>query len=124
MNFEINDHINWINEKFIRHFAYRIPKLAGVYAIADVNRVLGLPTEIDLLYIGKAKNLRRRFLDHIDPRREHNKGLLLKKATHDIEFWFSEQSVNKIENLEKHLIQESNPSENIIRYGGRKNEHQ
>jgi excinuclease UvrABC nuclease subunit len=124
MVLEKNPHINWNSSKFIKHFAYQIPMLSGVYAIADVNRILGLPTDIQLLYVGRAKNLRRRFLDHINPWREHNKGLLAKNDVGRFEFWFSEQSIDKIDKFEKHLIREINPSENIIRYGGKKNDHE
>ena len=118
-----NLHINWKNIQFIKHFAYRIPKLAGIYAIADVSRILGLPTDIQLLYVGRAQNLKKRFLDHIDPRREHNKGLLSRNTTNNFEFWFFELSEDKINHFEKYLIRESNPLENSIRYKGEKNDY-
>jgi excinuclease UvrABC nuclease subunit len=110
--------ISWKNTGFFKSMASNVPLDSGVYVITDTNRVMGLPTNIDILYVGKAKNLRRRFLDHVDPWREHNKGLLTINKTSSLEFWFSEFPSEKIDQLEKDLIKESKPSQNIIKYGG------
>jgi excinuclease UvrABC nuclease subunit len=98
--------------------ASSVPQDSGVYVITDVNRVMGLPTSINVLYVGKANNLRRRFLDHVSPWREHNKGLLSIDSSGTLEFWFSEYPSEQIDQLERELIRESKPSQNVIKYGG------
>ena len=110
--------VSWKNTGFFKSMAYRVPQSSGVYVITDVKRVVGLPTSINVLYVGKATNLRRRFLDHVNPWREHNKGLLLMGDTGTWEFWFSEYPSEQIDQLERELIRDSKPSQNIIKYGG------
>jgi len=37
-----------------------VPMRPGIYAILRLPRVLGLPLSVDALYVGRARNLRRR----------------------------------------------------------------
>lgn len=110
--------VSWKNTRFFKSMASSVPQDSGVYVITDVNRVMGLPTSIEVLYVGKANNLRRRFLDHVSPWREHNKGLLAINNDRSLEFWFSEYPADQIGQLEKELIQAGKPSQNVIKYGG------
>ena len=73
-------------------------------------------------YVGKSKNLNRRFNDHVDPSEPNPKLYgLANKATH--EFWwlpFEDFQVKDLDEVEKFYIQELKPDGNKIGKGGKK----
>ena len=97
-----------------------IPAEPGVYVIKSVRRVMNLPVTQELIYIGKSKNLRRRFKEHCDDSSEHNSGLLSERWKRDLEFWYARAGSSKIAELEKQLIGELDPLTNIVRYKEKK----
>lgn len=94
----------WKKEDFYPIFADRIPRKPGVYAIVDIVRALNLPIQVKVLYVGKAKSLRQRFIDHTDPTREHSKALLRLPKTDTLEYWYIELPAKNIAKVEKQLI--------------------
>ncbi|MCY3794148.1 MAG: GIY-YIG nuclease family protein [Gammaproteobacteria bacterium] len=87
-----------------------VPEQSGVYAFCRVSRSNGLPFELNVVYIGRAKNLRRRFREHMNPMTEHNWQLFNALKGSAIEFWYTE--ADDIEPLEKALIQVIDPDFN------------
>ena len=87
-----------------------VPEQSGVYAFCRVSRSNGLPFELCAVYIGRAKNLRRRFREHLNPLTEHNGQLFDALKGSAIEFWYTE--AEDIEQLEKALIKDIDPEFN------------
>ena len=112
----------WTNTHLLKGKAMQVPQRSGLYAITDVDRAFGLPVKINILYVGKARNLRRRFSDHSSPWREHNAGLQSLDGSKLLEFWYSEVPCEQLDQLERRLIQQGQPSKNIIKFGGKKND--
>lgn len=101
--------------QFVQFFVLsdeRIPKSAGVYAIIKTVRVHGLPTNTEVIYIGKSKDLRRRFREHKDIWREHNRKLRDRFEEENLEFWYAPVPASKIDDLEASLIREVGPTDN------------
>ena len=99
--------MNW---SYIRALSGRtrfVPESKGVYAFCRVKRMCGMPFHIEVSYVGKATNLRRRFREHLSPLTEHNLGLFNTLQQSNIEFWYAEAP--EIDQLEKSLISEINP---------------
>src|SRR4051812_36808864 len=91
-----------------RHEAWRIPHFPGVYVIEDQGRVV---------YIGKATNLRTRFLQHA--RRSHNRALaraaLIRPLTFSYRLLFTSTD---LDHGERALIRGLDPAFNLVRYQG------
>ena len=106
----------------------RLPRASGVYVIARVTRLHGLQIDFDRKYVGKAKNLRRRFLDHLSNTKSHNSDLLAEiEMNKNLEFWFRETDTEDNSDLEAQLIVDLDPTHNKIRFknylnSGEKNE--
>lgn len=113
--------LDWITVAGEKKSLRKIPSLAGIYVFADASRVKGFPLAVEPLYVGQASNLRRRFLDHLDPRRSHNEQLFLAIWSGRLEFWFSKCSVSELEALERKMIKALSPSFNQIEYKGKNN---
>lgn len=109
-------HLKWKNEPLIRHVSDDVPDRPGVYAILSTQRRLGVPVQVEPLYVGKTVDLRRRLIEHADPWREHNKTLIAASLSHPLEFWFAELGIEEIDEVEKHLIREIKPPANRIHY--------
>ena len=84
-----------------------VPETPGVYAFCDVRRRHNMPFDLTAIYIGKARNLRRRFRDHLNPLAEHNLQLFDALKRDGVEFWFAVSS--EIDALEKKLIEDLDP---------------
>ena len=93
-----------------------VPKMSGIYAVLRVERAIGIPINLSVLYIGKSKNLQRRFRQHTNPYLEHNKALNKLQSMNGLEFWFFQVGVEKLDELERKLIRELIPVANIVRY--------
>ncbi len=84
------------------------------------DRAFGLPIQLDVIYVGKSKNLRRRFLDHTNPWREHNESLNNMGNREKWEFWYLSLPGEEIDRAERKLINASTPMTNHILYRGAK----
>lgn len=93
-----------------------VPSAPGVYTIAAVHRVIGMPLNLEVLYIGKSKNLKRRFREHANPWREHNEALNNRAMSGGLEFWFLPTDLKSLDSLERNLIHLAQPLTNKIRY--------
>lgn len=90
-----------------------VPTSPGIYALASVRRVHGLPTEMEYIYIGKSNNLRRRWTEHLDIR-EPNPGLHGLGGRYTYEFWWIVMPVDQLSRVEAELIAEIKPPANRI----------
>lgn len=84
-----------------------VPEAKGVYAFCRVRRASEMPFHVEVSYVGKATNLRRRFREHLSPLTEHNLELFNALQESNIEFWYAEAP--EIDDLEKYLIAEIDP---------------
>jgi hypothetical protein len=112
--------LKWKEIPYRRPFGGILPRASGVYLIADIDRVLGVPRELDFVYAGKSKDLRRRFYEHLNVRQEPNEGLIPIPGGSAWEFWYSELPLTEIASIEKQLIQglPSSLAANKVRYKG------
>lgn len=99
---------------------YRCLFASGLYAILRAPRVHGLPVAWEIGYVGKTRNLRRRFREHVVPWRERSRALRASSIHRDPdwEFWFREFEVTQLDRGERELIRRVRPSLNLLQYGG------
>ena len=95
-----------------------IPEISGVYALLKTNRYKGLPVCTEAVYVGKSKNLKRRFLQYASRKQIHSDLIMNFLFNENAEFWFSEHSEKDIDNLEKKIISELRTPFNKIQYKG------
>lgn len=107
---------DWRSVPYSRHGRQVVPKLPGVYAIMRVSRVMGLPLQSNVIYIGKTENLRLRMGQHLNPTTAHNPGVAAAQDKEALEFWCNLMPDDVIASAEKHLIRFANPKANKLRY--------
>ena len=97
----------------------RVPPVSGLYAILRAPRLHGLPIDWEIAYIGKSRNLRRRFQEHVVPWRERSTTLRWSPTYRDkdLEFWYRELATDQLDHGERELIRRVQPALNMIRYG-------
>lgn len=105
----------WKSSTFSPALSFLIPKESGVYAIVRLRRIMGLPTQLEVLYVGKSNNLRRRFAEHANPWREHNEVLNSITDRDNWEFWYLGLPQKELNTAERDLIRASNPITNFVR---------
>jgi excinuclease UvrABC nuclease subunit len=111
--------LRWIACLPLRASDGHIPSKPGIYLVLRCDRVVGVPTAVEVLYVGRTLNLRRRFGDHLDLWRGHNLELSDALKTYNkkhLEFWFSVQSKSDLVAIEKRAIRALIPKFNIVRY--------
>ena len=96
-----------------------VPATSGLYAILRAPRLHGLPVEWEIAYIGKSRNLRRRFQEHALPWREGSNMLRWSSISRDknLEFWYRELAPDQLDRGERELIRRVQPALNVLRYG-------
>ena len=108
---------DWSKTKFNSLYRENVPESSGVYAICstppDFTQLL-IKTLYNIIYVGKSKSLRRRFLEHCNrPKLE------IEMAQHcfgdSLEYWFTEVSLEEIDELEARLIDCFGPPANLVR---------
>ena len=115
----LNKYINMLNKHWyyvdFRHYNnHYIPKTSGIYFFASAkSRILQVPVGLEVIYIGKSKNLRKRFRYYSnyrelrDHRKVHNKGLgNFIRSEANLEFWYLETEINEISIYETLLTKE------------------
>jgi excinuclease UvrABC nuclease subunit len=86
--------------------AWRVPSSSGVYVIYDENRPV---------YVGKATNLRERFIRHA--KRSHNPQLAYAVCAAGLTFTFRRLFTDReLNETERQLIRELGPAFNRVRY--------
>jgi excinuclease UvrABC nuclease subunit len=100
--------MTWFSSSFNSRLAPSIPDRPGVYAYVQVERKFGLPMEIKHYYIGKTKNLRRRFVEH-NLKKEQNPIFHQVKDKENLEFWWRTVPSQQIDQMEKQLISAFKP---------------
>lgn len=92
----------------------------GVYMVARVDRVEGLPLRVEPLYVGKtSRRFKRRLEEHFDPWRSHSAELnqsLRARDTSTLELWVREARGKDVDRLERDLIRRLKPPLNKILY--------
>jgi len=88
-----------------------VPATPGVYAIARVERFRGLPLQIDYLYAGQSRNLRRRWVEHVD-QLEPNPFLNRLARQENVEFWWIALPKGRLGEVEGDLIDRLQPVAN------------
>jgi hypothetical protein len=74
------------NEAFRRSMESLIPEQSGCYALTNYSR--------DIMYVGLAKNLRRRFIQHLD---SNQKTAVTKLGRATLIFWLETSEIDKVE---------------------------
>jgi excinuclease UvrABC nuclease subunit len=100
----------WQRNRSLASARSRAPALPGVYAIASVSLIGGLPIAIEWVYVGRSKNLHRRLNEHDPIVQAHplmKDWLLRQSAT--VEVWYSQQSEAHARRLEDYLIRTMRP---------------
>lgn len=97
-----------------------VPELSGIYLVAQISRIHGLPLDMQVLYVGRANNLRRRYRSHVDLR-EQNPALnrLVASGRTDIEFWWAALPDGELDAAERRVIKDLMPVANRVTYGAR-----
>jgi len=104
-------HLRWTTVATVHGKNLNIPESPGVYGYAEVKRVQGLPVEVRWMYIGKARNLRRRISNGHDARYEKNLRLRswLSRSRGDVELWFAHVDESDLDRIERSLIVDIQP---------------
>ena len=105
----------WKHCKLRGNQAFRVEDLSGVYVVKKMLRVMELPLTEKIVYVGKSKNLKRRFREHCNIKSEHNLGLLKANLNEELEFWYLRAGKSEISKIESYLIDELKPLTNIRR---------
>ena len=108
---------HWSKTKFNSLYRESVPESPGVYAICSEPPAFTqsfIKTLYNIIYVGKSKSLRRRFLEHCNrPKLE------IEMAKHcfgdNLEYWFTEVSLDQIDELEARLIDCFGPPANLVR---------
>ncbi len=103
--------LHWTTSLYGRGLEAAVPTASGVYVIAHVTRLHGLPIHINWLYVGQSKNLRRRYCEHVHWT-EPNPSLDAIRLDHTHEFWWVTAPVDELNTLEADLIDQLNPPAN------------
>ena len=81
---------SWNHTRYSQSIQQFVPDRPGVYMITETHRVFDLPLNIEILYVGKSNNLRRRLGEHLNIHRGGNnqiKQLRLHNAS-PLEYWY------------------------------------
>ena len=87
-----------------------IPEKAGVYRYYDKNETL--------LYVGKAKNLKKRVSSYFNKKQEHGKTKVLVSKIHDIKYVVVPTEIDALL-LENNLIKKHQPKYNVALKDGK-----
>jgi excinuclease UvrABC nuclease subunit len=105
---------DWESIQFVENLAKGIPNLPGVYAIVWVRRVRALPIQVEMIYAGKALNLRQKFQEHVSPWRERSKRL--RRNGSSWEFWFLKLPRAQLDRVRRDIIRHAEPPGNQLQY--------
>ena len=99
-----------------------VPARSGIYCFMESKNIKGLMTETKPIYVGQSKNLRTRFMQHLNFDKCHNHKLLVdlmaQSKSKNIEFHFFEASQSNLNEVEKDLIAKLKPKHNVLLNGG------
>ena len=86
--------------------------------VRKTNTKLPLSIFYNVLYVGRSNNLKERFNQHTtNPQRDIKK---ICKIYKDLEFWYIQTPINRIDEVESKLISALNPIGNRIKASRRK----
>lgn len=106
----------WQSKKVMQSLSRDVPTDSGVYVLMENSKINGLAVENRVLYVGKSKNLRKRFLDYSNPRKVHNE-LVGERLFHgNVEFWCTKVAPNELDRIERKFIHEFDAPMNKIKY--------
>ena len=122
MNILSKTKLRWTRVVFAGGHRLHVPDAPGIYSIGRATDSHGLVYELDIQYIGKTMNLRRRFQEHLDPFSNHPKKFGQWPVEHGWVFEYARASGSELDKLERSMIQDIEPAENQIMYAGGKND--
>ncbi|SFP61532.1 hypothetical protein SAMN05660464_3698 [Geodermatophilus dictyosporus] len=88
-----------------------MPASSGIYVIAKVSKIHGLPMTCEWLYAGQSNNLRRRYVEH-NHWSEPNPGLDALRYQESCEFWWTAAPLEELDEIEADLIDALKPAAN------------
>ena len=113
---------NW--KAVVANFMSRksVPARSGIYCFMESKNIEGLKTETKAIYVGQSKNMRTRFMQHMNFDKCHNHKLLVDLMAQSnskvIEFNFFEAPQSNLDEIEKDLISKLKPKHNVQMNGG------
>jgi len=114
--------MNWnaVSANFISRRS--VPARSGIYCFMASKKIEGLMTETKPIYVGQSKNMRTRFMQHLNFDKCHNHKLLVdlmaQSKSKVIEFHFFEAPQSDLDEVEKDLITKLKPKHNVLMNGG------
>ena len=110
--------MQWQTAGYDLAYTVNVPDQPGIYTVVRPRRIHGHTLETEVLYVGQAVNLRRRFKEHLRVGEPNASLASLKGGALDqqYEFWWSPVAATDLDRVERMLIQALQPSANRIRY--------
>ena len=103
--------LRWTSTTYRSGLEKALPKVSAVYVIAESERRLGLPTRLEPVYVGQARNLQRRTSQHHDLL-EPNPGLNGAAERRALELWWAPVDPDDLDDIEQRLIEDLQPPAN------------
>jgi len=110
--------VKWTVSTYGRGIPAAVPRVSGIYAIGRVGRLHGLITDIEWLYVGQSRDMRRRYEQHTH-RLEPNPALEAIRDTYDHEFWWIPVTAERLDSVERELIFALQPPGNTLHRKGK-----
>ncbi|MCY4199811.1 MAG: GIY-YIG nuclease family protein [Gammaproteobacteria bacterium] len=94
----------------------KVPELRGVYMICGCPKDIPVRGQVmnelyNVLYVGQASNLRRRFQDHV---RGYRNVVRAKSIFRKLDFWYCKTSDTEVNLAEQQLMEAFGPSANVV----------
>ena len=111
-----NQAYKWNHTRYSQSIQKSVPDRPGVYMITETKRLYNLPLKIEILYVGKSNNLRRRLGEHLNIHGGRNNKIKQLRLTNSspLEYWYQELPKNEISTFEKDLIRNLQPEYNTL----------
>ncbi|MBY6197369.1 GIY-YIG nuclease family protein [Vibrio hangzhouensis] len=106
----------WESSNLKQSSSANLPTNSGVYVLVESRKVHGLSIDRKVLYVGKTKNLRRRFTDYSNPRKVHNELVGERLFLGNVEFWCTQVHVDNLDGVERKFIHDFEAPMNKIKY--------
>lgn len=98
--------LSWQSVELSNSQRSEVPQYAGVYSLVVRPGIAGHPACSYLMYLGKAKDLRQRFIDYLTVERHKRPKVLrlLEKYRGYIQFFYSGVDEKELDDMEEQLI--------------------
>ena len=98
--------LSWQSVELNSNQRSEVPQYAGIYSLVIQPGIAGHPACSYLMYLGKTRNLRKRFIDYLNVERHKRPKIvrLLEKYRGYIQFFYSGIDERKLDKMEEQLI--------------------